>query len=414
MKLSTHYRKSSDIKALNDLLKKLNNSISKNKKQLEFLKEDYLKHKNQIENIQKKLDNLGAEKQELTQQKKFCFSEINKITREMSSETQNSKNIVKNNDNDSKSKLTNTEKIKNLQTKAKEIQSKINNLTSEETQFQIYLDELSPIFEVYKKDYFKLQDSIDNEEKRVKDLQLDLKKLIKSEEDSKTEDFDLNEFKSIRTTQEIKDMIEKIDSELKNITLSEIYYDNQKPLDFSPIIKKLKEFKQMLEKSDFEIEITAEEREIYDSIDQFEEFENSLNNIEKFANKFLTEINLKSHFRIIIPEDKNNFFINIVFNRKSKEQINFEELTTPEKVFFIIIFYISVKFLGNKDNIIFSNISILSQYNKAGSIYRTIRKILPILESEKNLRRFNIIFIISNLELKNEIKSLKTIKITKS
>jgi DNA repair exonuclease SbcCD ATPase subunit len=413
MKLSTNYRKSSDIKALNDLLKKLNDSISKNKRHLEFLQEDYLKHKMQIDNIQKKLESFEEERQELIKKKKTCFSEINKITREMSTEIQNSKIIVRNNKN-SKNNSTNAEKIKKLQKEAKEIQFKIKNIKSEETQIKLNLDELSPIFDVYKNDYFNLKELIKNEEKRVKDLQFELKELIKSEENSTVENFDLTEFESIRTTQEIKENIEKVESELKKLSLSEEYYDRQNPLDFSQIIKHLTEFRQKMEKSDLKINSSAEEKEIYDSIDQFRELENSLNNIENFTNKFLSEINLKSHFRIIIPEDKSNFFINIKFIRKGKDQINFEELTTPEKVFFIIILYISVKFLNNKNNIIFSNISILSQYNKAGSIYRTIKKILPILESEKNLRRLSIIFIFSNLELKNEIENLKTINIKQS
>ncbi|MFW9987862.1 MAG: hypothetical protein ACFFC3_04340, partial [Candidatus Odinarchaeota archaeon] len=81
--------------------------------------------------------------------------------------------------------------------------------------------------------------------------------------------------------------------------------------------------------------------------------------------------------------------------------------TTPEKVFFIIVFYISIKLHTKSKNIILSNISILTKYNKAGSIYRTIRKILPLFEKDDILLGFNLIFILSNLELKKEIKNLK-------
>ena len=63
------------------------------------------------------------------------------------------------------------------------------------------------------------------------------------------------------------------------------------------------------------------------------------------------------------------------------------------------------------DNIIFSNLFIPSIYNKAGSIFRTIRKILPLFENEEDLSPFNLIFILSNLEMKKEIKNLKMITI---
>ncbi|GAG03919.1 unnamed protein product, partial [marine sediment metagenome] len=84
---------------------------------------------------------------------------------------------------------------------------------------------------------------------------------------------------------------------------------------------------------------------------------------------------------------------------------------TPEKIFFCIVFYISIKIHINIENIIFSNLSIPSKYNKAGSILRTIRKILPVFEREEVLSKFNLIFIISNLEMKKEIKNLKIINI---
>ena len=104
------------------------------------------------------------------------------------------------------------------------------------------------------------------------------------------------------------------------------------------------------------------------------------------------------------------FYIRSHFTRNNKEQITFDELTTPEKIFFIIICYISIEIQLKNKNIVFSNLFIPSNYNKAGSIFRTIRKILPLFESE-DFAEFNLIFILSNLEMKKEIKNLKIITI---
>ena len=131
-------------------------------------------------------------------------------------------------------------------------------------------------------------------------------------------------------------------------------------------------------------------------------------------NKFLPKINLRSQFKIIVNNNIKNFFIDIKFLRSDKEQVDFDNLTTPEKIFFIIVFYISIKLHVRYENIIFSNISILNKYNKAGSIYRTIRKILPIFKKDHSLSKFNLIFIMANLELKKEIKNLKVNTIKES
>ncbi|MFX0145427.1 MAG: hypothetical protein ACFE9C_15290, partial [Candidatus Hodarchaeota archaeon] len=109
-----------------------------------------------------------------------------------------------------------------------------------------------------------------------------------------------------------------------------------------------------------------------------------------------------------------NFLCNLSFLRNDKEQLKFEELTTPEKIFFIIVFYLSIELHTNTKNIVFSNTSIINQYNKAGSIYRTIRKILPIFEMDDKLSKFNLVFILSNLELKRTIKNLNIITIKES
>ncbi|MFW9969960.1 MAG: hypothetical protein ACFFDF_07145, partial [Candidatus Odinarchaeota archaeon] len=160
--------------------------------------------------------------------------------------------------------------------------------------------------------------------------------------------------------------------------------------------------------------ININEKEISKCLNQFKELENSLSSIEHCMNIFLLEINLKSQIRIIVSEDQKKLFINLIFVRKEDTQITFEELTTPEKIFFIIVLYVSINLQIKKSNIIFSNISLSSQYNKAGSIYRTIRKILPIFERDAQFSDTNLIFIISKLEIKKQIKNLNIITIKES
>ena len=79
-----------------------------------------------------------------------------------------------------------------------------------------------------------------------------------------------------------------------------------------------------------------------------------------------------------------------------------------------IVLYLSIKIQTKEENLLFSNVSIPSKYNKAGSIFRTIRKIIPIFENEKTLSKFSLTFIISNLEMKKEIKNLKNINLEES
>ena len=122
---------------------------------------------------------------------------------------------------------------------------------------------------------------------------------------------------------------------------------------------------------------------------------------------------MKASFRLLLSKDNQKFIIQLNFIRNNKESIDFNELTTPEKIFFVIILYISFELQIDKHNIIFSNLIIPVEFNKAGSIFRTIRKIIPIFEKEKNFGKFNLIFIFSNLEMKKEVKNLKIIKIQK-
>jgi len=53
-------------------------------------------------------------------------------------------------------------------------------------------------------------------------------------------------------------------------------------------------------------------------------------------------------------------------------------------------------------------------FNKRGSIFRAIQRILSVIEEDKSLNKYIFIFIISNLEMKKPINNLKIIKVEKS
>lgn len=411
LEISEYYRKSSNKKAIIDLFEKLNESLAINKNKLKFIEEDYFQWKNQIDQIKTTINEYNLKIQELTEQKKHYFNQINKITREMAEDTPETTKEALNVKN-SNNKLTNSEKIKNFQKKAKESQFEINKIKSKKSQTQSKLDDLTLIFEIYQKDYHKIIEIIKNEENRINDLQSELKKKIGDEENIFSQDLDSIDLKSLRTSQEIKNDIEKTNSELNHMSIPKNSYNPQKANDLSLIIQQLNELDETIKNHEPDVLITINEKEITNCIEQFTKLENSINYIESMINKFLIEINLLTQFKFIISDDNNNFFINIKFIRSNKKKVEFDELTTPEKIFFIIVFYISIKLQTKSENIIFSNVSVLSQYNKAGSIFRTIRKILPIFKIDDNLSRVNLIFIFSNLELKKEIRNLniKTIQ----
>ncbi len=414
LEFSTQYQKSSDYTTSKDLLNKLNESLTINMKKLKLFEEDFFQRKNQINQIKNTLNDYNSQIQQLTTQKKQYFNQINRITREMAGDKQELKNDIKINIIESDGNLSNAEKIRAIQKKAKEIQSEINNIKSKKSQTQLKLEELTPLFEIFEKDHQSLLEIINIDKERIKDLQSELKNKIIDDKSTEIQDIDLGNLKSLRSSNEIKNDIEKTEEELNKYTFSENYYNPQNPFDLSLIIRKLTKFNEKITDNESNYVLGIKEKEISECLEQFKELENSLTNIESLMNKFLIEINIKSQIRITLNDDYKSFFISIIFIRKDKKQVNFDELTTPEKIFFIIVFYISIKLHINKYNIIFSNLSILNQYNKAGSIYRTIRKILPIFEMEDTLSKFNLTFILSNLELKKAIKNLNIITIKES
>ena len=410
LEIMEEYKRSSDTAAILDLLNKLNKSIEDNKKKLRYIEEDYFQRKNQIDQINETIKNYEINVRDLTSQKKEFFSQINKITREMSGSSstvkEESKEFPEIDDN-----LTNAQKIKAFQRKARDAQSEINELNLKIGEIKLKFNELNPLYEIYKQDYEKLRDLIKADEKRVEEFQAELRENKLENRNNFYKNLKVDDLKSVRSKQEIEFDLKKTEEELKIISIPEDLYDQKNPEDLSGIVKKLNEIINFLKDPKNKLKIEKNEDNIVEIFESFQRIETKIDELESLINKFLHEINLKSNFRIHLNSDKQSFYIKIGFIRNNRERITFKELTTPEKIFFIITYYISMEIQVKNDNIVFSNLFIPSIYNKAGSIFRTIRKILPLFENERNLASFNLIFILSNLEMKKEIKNLKAITI---
>ncbi|MFW9773361.1 MAG: hypothetical protein ACFFEO_14525 [Candidatus Thorarchaeota archaeon] len=408
--ITEKYNKISDLSASTDLLKKLNESLTENKRKLNYLEEDYFQQKNQIDEIKSIINDYNLEIKELTKKKKEYFSYINKITREMEGNSHTKgENVEKLFESDEN--LTNSQKIKTLQKKAKETQNKISKLKTKISKSELKFNQLNPVFETYNKDYQNLRGLIETDTRRINELDSKIKYKIKNQETSIDRQIDINDMKSTRSLQEIDTDIRKVSYELKGTTLPSDFIDPQNPEDLSLAKTKLEEFNDLLKNQRSKIEISINEENLIDIINSFKDLENTIEEFERIINKFLKEINLKSSFKIYLSDDNDHFLLLIRFLRDNKDHINYEDLTTPEKIFFIITYYLSLELQVENENIVFSNLIIPSKYNKAGSIFRTIRKIIPIFEKEENFSKYNLVFILSNLDMKKEIKGLKIVTI---
>ena len=411
LELSKIRKSSSDILAIADLMKSLTESINSNKVKLSYIKEDYFQRKNQIDKIKKDLTTCKTLIQEQSQIKKNCFDQINKITRQLEgSKTENEDNSflrfgIETN-------LTNSEKIRALQKKAKETQYESNQIRLRAKQSQAEFEELLPNYEIYRNDYEEILETINKEEKRLRQAQNDYgKELSKNEEIQfgKTEEL-LSQ--PIRPYLEIEHEIRDVESELDNLSFPPNLNKKNFLSNMPIMIEKFKEIDGTLRNNYEKININVNEEEIEEFFEQFHIFENLIKNIEDITNKFLKTIQLQVQFNLVTNQMNTAFLIKTDFTRKSKINVNFENLTTPEKIFFIISFFISFKVLLNSKNIIFSNLFILPVYNtKGGSIYRTIRKIIPLFKTDENLSDVSIILLMSNLELKKDIDNFKIIEV---
>jgi len=410
LELAKKHKKSSELSAIVDLINKLKESIKTNKLKLNYIKEDYFQRKNQIDQLKGKLANFEDNIRDLNHIKKTCFSHINRITRQIEGPTNNKANDsilkfgIENN-------LTNAEKIRALQKKAKETQYDINQIKSISKQVKEELEKLTPHYEIYKNDYEEILETIKGDENRIRKLQINYEKEINVNGETHIEDIkDLLET-PIRTSFEIEGEISRINSELETISIPEEFFRTDNHSNLIDLTEKLREIDNGLKTNDEKISIRMNKKEVIKSFNQYNLFESVVKDLEGILNEFLKEVNLKMRFLLVINDTNTSLFLKIDFTRNKKEKANFEELTTPEKIFFIVSFSLSIGVLLGDDTIFFSNLFIPNIYNKGGSIYRTIRKILPLFETNEKLTKYKLIFLMSNLDLKKEINNIKIIKV---
>lgn len=408
LELSRVKSKSSDIAAKTDLLNKLNSSLNQIKEQLGYLEEDYSKLKNQRDQVQRTIEDYHSQIRDLNKQKKECFNQINKITRGIDEPNQS---LKKGEEKD----VSMSERIKSLQKQAKDAQFEINQIKKKVNDSNLKFEEINPKYEKIEKDYQKLNNSLEEDENRIISLRNELKEKVKENEDGLFDEYDFRELKSLKPTPEIEQEIKLITDELSKLMENmDDGFNKENPDELSELTKEAIAIKDMLKKNETKIIITDDANQIVKTVDNLRNLEVLMKDLESKLNIFLIEINLKCDFRLIISDDNKNFSIQIIYSRSNKkEPVNFESLTTPEKVFLLLSLYISIQLCLDSKNITFSNLFVPSKYNKRGSIYRTIKKIVPIFESRDNLKKINLIFILSNLEMKEPIENLKVITIEK-
>ena len=414
LELSKLRNESSVILAKTDLLNKINESIIHNKKKLKFREEDFLFLKIKRDQYVNSINNYNLKIKDLTNKKKENFTQINKITREMSNPLQDHKENNKDLKSDDYKDLTKSERIKALQKQAKENQHEINQINSKVNETQIKLEEITPNYKILKNDYQTLFDTIKNDKERLESIRIELEERLKEKDFDSLIEFDFKDLNSIKQSYEIESEIQEIESRMDNILEFTEFLDKKNPENISNILDKLNDIEKELISKKKLYSIPYNNKEITESIENYRKLEILMNYLEVQINKFLIKINLKIHYQILVSNDLEDLFINTEFIRLNKESLTFEELTTPEKIFYVITLYISFKIQIDSKFIIFSNLFIPKTFNKRGSIFRAIQRILSVIEEDTSLNKYVFIFIISNLEMKKPINNLKIIKVEKS
>ncbi|MGB5912901.1 MAG: hypothetical protein WBH31_17055, partial [Promethearchaeia archaeon] len=212
LEIAENYKKSSNLTAITDLLKKLDKSVEDNKKRAKYLEEDYYHHKNQVDQIIKNIENHNLEIKHLNDQKKMCFTQINKISRQ----TEDSTSLGEDEDLKKlgiKISIPNSEKIRKLQLKAKDISFNIKQIESKKEKTNLKLEKINPKYEIYKDDYEKLLNLIQRDEEKVKELQLELNKKLEETDKDLMKEKNTTDLKTLRPLSQIDEDIKRVDIE---------------------------------------------------------------------------------------------------------------------------------------------------------------------------------------------------------
>lgn len=400
LKIAEINQHSENISAKLNLLEKIKDKIKVNKKNINFIEEDYLKLKNQVDQIENRVKKMKDEIKENNQLKKDSFNNINKITRALEDGKKESLGFL---DQD-QSKMSEFEKIKEFQKQAKEAQYKINELRKHIKESQKKLKDIKPKYEKIKSDYLRLKSSVEKDEEKVRIINSEIEENLLETNSEIVRKINLNNKNYIRPLVELQSELNDIKNELSSIkSILQEENDNLESCLKNAVQLDL----EIDDKLSFKLDLSL----LKNIVDQIRKLEKFLYNLEKTQNKLLEKISLEVHYIIIIGEKLENLFIVPNFIRSKKEEEGFDGLTTPEKVFYVMSFSICIDILLEKNPIVFSNLYIDEKFNKRGSIYRTIRKILPVFQEDEELSAFSLRFLISKLELKKKIKDIEIINI---
>ncbi|MHA1782764.1 MAG: hypothetical protein ACTSUL_04970 [Promethearchaeota archaeon] len=411
LELSKLHEKSSKIRAISDLIKKLNEEIKKEKDNLSFLKEDYFKFKNQKAQLENRLQEFQSLVKELTNKKKRCFAEINKITMLMSEKASIEMPTKNEKDLGIDLNLTNSEKIRALQIKAKEYNYEINKAKKKIEEIRSKVSRIEPQYENLSEDYNKILEKIDAYKKNLLEKEVELNNLLKEIESPGISKKSNVQYQMPRPPRLITAEIQQIDEQLK--TLSHQSEINEEFLidSLNNIFKVISKFQEKIAKIEsYQKELSKFLKGLASVFDSFRNLDLNIMKLESILNRFLEEINMKTEINPPLSHDIRDFSIIIKFLRKRKEKLKFNELTTPEKIYFLISMHVAMQVLLERKNIIFSNVYLSKQFNKKGSIYRTIKKIISVFKNAKLLKYHKLIFIIVNLEFDDSIQQAKIVK----
>ncbi|MFW9781539.1 MAG: hypothetical protein ACFFFB_04560, partial [Candidatus Heimdallarchaeota archaeon] len=272
------YKDSRDLNAISDLLTKIKKSIEDNKKRASYLEEDYSLQRNQIEQIEKNISNYDLEIDKLNSQMKMCFTQINQISRltEISSED-NKNEALKS--LGIKIDLSNSEKIRMLQLKAKEISYNIKQAKSIKEDLVLKLNRLYPKYEIYKKDYDKLISIIERDNGKINELENELKKKLREKSGNLTEE--ISDLNTLRPLNQIDEDIKEVDKKLNEIIQSNKLVGIKDWQDLLSIKEKLGNFSNQISKKANELTINDNKSIFLEALHSYRKFELILNEIEK-------------------------------------------------------------------------------------------------------------------------------------
>jgi hypothetical protein len=405
LKISEQYKKSSEKLAIKDLIEKLQNSIKKNQNRLKYLEKDYLEKKNQFEKIQEKIQMKNGQIKNLNNQKKQCFRYINYITRDMEANSVEPSALGFDQIEVDKD-LSNAEKIRALQIKAQEIQYDTNKIKKSIKQDKIDLESFRPQYELIERDYLKLKNEIKQDQNRLFEKQAELNKLVNENE---LVNASLTAI-PLRTPGEIEDEIDELDSQIQNVLDSRKFTENYLPENILFLIEKVSDKLNLTQKLKTDIE-KDDNLEVDLIFKAYHKTEQLLNEFEVKINPLLREINLNISLNLSISKESNKFLIEPEFQRNKEKNLKINDLTTPEKVYITICFIIVIQLIKKLKQIIVSNTFLPEKFNKKGSIFRTIKKLLNLVRNDQSFKDISLTFIIKNFEPKKMIHHLNVIKI---